>query len=1006
MQMRYQLKESLKTPVREWFKGKIIRHDHFHDLVDIDNALNSVPEHLRIEDRRRYTESCFGHFLMMHREIHFSAGIVHRLLLRELHHDGPEDEMRFLLGKHSVRFSKVEFCLITGLKFGVIPDTARYDMVENGIHERYFQGRDIESEELRAVLRIGIFVEQYDAVKLCLLFMLNWILMGVDERDRVPVWQWRLVEDLDAFDAFPWGAHVYRRSIYCFKHALDGRRERFEQRQQERGADVHTTETYNIYGLPHALLIFAFEVIPELGNKKCGIRWAISELPPPRILKWELSQRPWGRKLDGIFTERMFARRELVPTSVEMAQPYYEGIYLGGSLYDTDVSDIPSHVPEHERRRSAGPIDMEGAYSRPSDIEGAYSGPSDREGPYSGPSDRDGAYSGANDTEGLDQEGGSRSPVRHQPVRFTLPRQPRPRGDSVLEGRDESPERHRRVRFTMPRQSRPGGDSREGVGGHPHGWDGKFAEVMDAVQSLRVDMMEAIRKSDEKRDQQHQELLDMIRALQGQGQGQGQTSQSRMDGPPFDDHHRDFSPTGRTGTHQHGIDPQITHEQTPTTEAHTADTVSDHLGHVMTERTEVPGGTEISLLEQVPPPVIPDDSAGTETGLLVRELPGGSVPHVLPHDLAHSSSSQRTPPPVDPSAVRPLKRSRRNSPTHQRDTGRESDTRRDRSSSERSPSRRDTRREISSSHHSPPHRDTRRHMSSSQRSPLHSSPQRQRSSSLHTPPVESSSGACSPPQIQRQLRVRRPGWQLMSPYTDPCRPKKPRTRPASSVHAFKPYDLLDPDHVTAYQAYKRNTTGELYSWLDIKWERMFGSGVAAPPKEWSMLKHKWHDDDLKTVRGLLPAGNQSWHAVDWVMIPCNLGCNHWVLASVDLTQGKIYLLDPFRQEVPWEYRNKQVACLRWFIPSMLHQVEFHSNRTKDDVTYSLSKKAFRMSIMDRSRGVPQQHQGGNCGAHTLRLAEYLLANKKEFDWKEEDMGTIREKMAVEVYCNSLHNTVV
>ncbi|KAK4851712.1 hypothetical protein QYF36_017745 [Acer negundo] len=169
---------------------------------------------------------------------------------------------------------------------------------------------------------------------------------------------------------------------------------------------------------------------------------------------------------------------------------------------------------------------------------------------------------------------------------------------------------------------------------------------------------------------------------------------------------------------------------------------------------------------------------------------------------------------------------------------------------------------------------------------------------------------------------------------------------------------------------------------------MFGSGVAAPPKEWSMLKHKWHDDDLKMVRGLVPSGNRLWHAVDWVMIPCNLGCNNWVLASVDLTQGKIYLLDQFRQKVTWEYRNKQVACLHWFIPSMLHQVEFHSNRTKDDVTYSLSKKAFRMSIMDGSRGVPQQHQG----AHTLILAEYLSANKKEFDWKEEDMGTIREKM--------------
>ncbi|KAI9156833.1 hypothetical protein LWI28_012845 [Acer negundo] len=111
--------------------------------------------------------------------------------------------MRFLLGKHLIRFSKVEFCLITGLKFEVIPDRAMYDMVENGILELCFQGKDIEFELLRAVLQIGIFVEQYDAVKLCLLFMLNWILMEVEEQDKVPVWRWRLVEDLDAFDAFP-----------------------------------------------------------------------------------------------------------------------------------------------------------------------------------------------------------------------------------------------------------------------------------------------------------------------------------------------------------------------------------------------------------------------------------------------------------------------------------------------------------------------------------------------------------------------------------------------------------------------------------------------------------------------------------------------------------------------------------------------------------------------------------------------------------------------------------
>ena len=77
----------------------------------------------------------------------------------------------------------------------------------------------------------------------------------------------------------------------------------------------------------------------------------------------------------------MFARAELVPTAAERAQRYYEGIDLGGSLYDSDASDIASHRPD--------PSDEEGRYSGPSDEEGRYFGPSEEEGRTSGPSDMD-----------------------------------------------------------------------------------------------------------------------------------------------------------------------------------------------------------------------------------------------------------------------------------------------------------------------------------------------------------------------------------------------------------------------------------------------------------------------------------------------------------------------------------------------------------------------------------------------------------------------------------------
>ncbi|KAI9182208.1 hypothetical protein LWI28_023143 [Acer negundo] len=925
MQMRNQLKESLKTPEEERYSGKITRHDHFDDLTDIDNALNKVPEHLAIEERRRYTESCFGHLLRMDRGMKFSAGIVHRLLIRELHHDGPEDEMRFLLGRHSVRFSKVEFCLITGLKFGELPDTSTYDMVENGIHQRYFEGRDeVEYAELKAVLRIG------------------------DEREKVPVWQFRLVEDLDAFDAFPWGAHVYRRSIYGFKHALDGRRRRFEQRQRRKGVDVHTTETYNIYGLTHALLIFAFEVIPELGNSGCGKRREI-ELSP-RILKWELSTRPRGEKLNSIFLESMFAMVKLVPTATERAERYFEGISQGGSLYDADLGDIPVPVSDPERYTTAGTSDTEGPSFEPSD------------------------------TEGSDSDGRHIRLARTRRVRFTLPREPRTRDDS-----------------------RTGDDSRGGVGGQTE--DRRYTELMDALRELQ----EEVRKSNEKRDQQHQELLDLIRGLQG-STSHARTRGTRFDDPPFDDPdgHRDFSPRGRTGSHQ-----------------------GDQQGPGVTPREEVTGGT-----------------SGTDTTPMeIEEEPQQVLPEQPVHsqELVQSTSLQHTPP-VDPRAEHPFIYSTEteipslSAPKELTPAG---DRRRDR-------------RRHSSNVQRTPTGDTGGHSPSTHRTSGGNT--REQSSSLQlSHPVDHilSVDRITPP-LQRQDRVRRAGWQQRTPYTDPCRPKRPRIRP-QPAHVWAPHALIDPDHLAAYQAYKRNSTGELrdvdllepvgvpwfqrfqtnsmeledthmdaylhilrkrqryystvygprinildsqfYSWLLNDWDRLMGSGADKPRRSWSMFKHQWSIEDLAVVRGLVPVGTKPWNEVDVVLIPCNLGRTHWALASVDLTTGSIYLMDPFRQEVPFRHRKMQLACLRYFLPSMLHALDFHGRRRRGDMTYTLQNKPFPLNIVSRDR-VPQQDRGGNCGAHTLRLIEYLAANRDTFDWSENEMGTIREKMAVEVYCNS------
>ncbi|KAK2662390.1 hypothetical protein Ddye_000964 [Dipteronia dyeriana] len=355
--MRNRLRDLLKTPEGDWCEGKLTRHNHFDALAHIDDVLNRVPTEFADEDRRLCMTSCFGHFLTMHREMNF------------------------------------------------LGDTTKYASVENGIHQWYFPAADeVSLEEIRGVVTVVEFGEVYDAVKLCLIYMLNWILMGVDERFKIPVWQFRLVEDLDVFDAFPWDAHVYMHSIYSFKHAVDGRRDGFERCQQEKGTDVHNVETYNIYGLSHALL-----VISDLG-KKFGARM-VTDLTP-RILKWELTKQPRGKKLAKIFKARTT---------------------FGGNS-DTKGKGLTDRTSDNEGSELAS------GGLRPSDSEGYETDPQ-RE--------------------------------RHM---------------------------HMGVRFTTPGHGTSTGDSRWGVG-----CDGEvpWADLLN-------DVREALRKSNEDRQRQHLELVDMI----------------------------------------------------------------------------------------------------------------------------------------------------------------------------------------------------------------------------------------------------------------------------------------------------------------------------------------------------------------------------------------------------------------------------------------------------------------------------------------------------------------
>ncbi|KAK2658014.1 hypothetical protein Ddye_011066 [Dipteronia dyeriana] len=78
----------------------------------------------------------------------------------------------------------------------------------------------------------------------------------------------------------------------------------------------------------------------------------------------------------------------------------------------------------------------------------------------------------------------------------------------------------------------------------------------------------------------------------------------------------------------------------------------------------------------------------------------------------------------------------------------------------------------------------------------------------------------------RPVRLRKWGWQLTTPYTDPCRPKRAR----SASHKFKPDEPVDAEILAEYLKFKEDPTRrrdvDLQVIVDVPWFILFESNHA------------------------------------------------------------------------------------------------------------------------------------------------------------------------------------
>ena len=195
----------------------IIQYCKFKILHEIMPALERHGVH------QDFAATCFAHFVSFDARTVFSSKLVYSLLAKEIVVDGVGgDELYFVVGGRRLRFSKYEFCLLSGLKFGGGHFPAyNNDIVEGGVLQRYWpNGKvDLVSLETRLCEQNAIFSQREDPLKMALVLFVERFLFGADYRKIVSPWLFSLVENMEQFNSFPWGKFVFQMTLHYLKNA-------------------------------------------------------------------------------------------------------------------------------------------------------------------------------------------------------------------------------------------------------------------------------------------------------------------------------------------------------------------------------------------------------------------------------------------------------------------------------------------------------------------------------------------------------------------------------------------------------------------------------------------------------------------------------------------------------------------------------------------------------------------------------------------------------------------
>ncbi|GJV49658.1 phospholipase-like protein [Tanacetum coccineum] len=245
----------------------------------------------------------------------------HQVSVSNLRPDCPP--IIFHIGDHWLEFGRKEFCLITGFRFAHFSE--KHGAMST-FFDRYFSEnktrkgfKKINGFDLLNVLKdkqtlVNMLDE--DVVRLCLLIASELVFMGKEKRNFLTKHIMWLVDDFDAWNAFPWGEYMWEK---FYNRTVNVVSRHTEHHLAQLKKNPNFNATYNLYGFAWAFKIWILESYPN--SKKW---WSKKANVIPRGLAWSKVTMFEKSDYEELFGPMSNPNVSLILSPEEMSQAWFK----------------------------------------------------------------------------------------------------------------------------------------------------------------------------------------------------------------------------------------------------------------------------------------------------------------------------------------------------------------------------------------------------------------------------------------------------------------------------------------------------------------------------------------------------------------------------------------------------------------------------------------------------------------------------------------------------------